>query len=79
MREFINHLIERGYKKRAVGFIENGSWAPVATKVMKKYLEEAKELTFAEHEVKILSAPDEKTYSELDALAAEIAEILTIK
>ena len=79
MREFINHLVERGYKKRAVGFIENGSWAPVATKVMKKYLEEAKELTFAEHEVKILSAPDEKTYSELDALAAEIAKISAIK
>ena len=78
MHEFINHLNERGYKKRAVGFIENGSWAPMATKVMKKYLEEAKELTYAENEVKILSAPTEETYKALDALAEELAELSKI-
>ena len=44
MKEFINALNERGYKKRAVAFIENGSWAPTATKVMKKMLEEAKDM-----------------------------------
>jgi flavorubredoxin len=78
MHEFINHLNERGYKKRAVGFIENGSWAPMATKVMKKYLEEAKELKLAETEVKILSAPTEETYRALDALAEELAELSKI-
>jgi flavorubredoxin len=78
MHEFINHLNERGYKKRAVGFIENGSWAPMATKVMKKYLEEAKELKLAENEVKILSAPTEETYRALDALAEELAELSKI-
>ena len=78
MHEFINHLNERGYKKRAVGFIENGSWAPMATKVMKKYLEEAKELKLAETEVKILSAPTEETYRAIDALAEELAELSKI-
>ena len=78
MREFLAHLTERGYKNRTVGFIENGSWAPMATKVMKKHLEEAKDIKFAEPEVKIISAPNEKTYAELDVLANQIAEILTI-
>lgn len=78
MREFISNLTERGYKNRAVAFVENGSWAPMATKVMKKHLEEAKNLTLAANEVKILSAPTDETYKTLDALADELKELSKI-
>ena len=72
MRTFIDHLTERNYQKRTVAFIENGSWAPVATKVMKGMLEKSKELTYAESTVKILSAVSEENVSELKALANEL-------
>ncbi|MBP3568465.1 MAG: FprA family A-type flavoprotein [Lachnospiraceae bacterium] len=72
MKEFINHLTERGYSKRQVAFVENGSWAPVAAKVMKRMLEESKNLTFAEHEVKIMSALNEESNAQLEALAEEL-------
>ncbi|MBQ8215699.1 MAG: FprA family A-type flavoprotein [Clostridia bacterium] len=72
MRTFIDHLTERNYQKRTVAFIENGSWAPVATKVMKGMLEKSKELTYAESTVKILSAVSEENISELKALANEL-------
>ena len=72
MRTFIDHLTERNYQKRTVAFIENGSWAPVAAKVMKGMLEKSKELTYAESTVKILSAVSEENISELKALANEL-------
>jgi len=72
MREFINHLVERGYKNRTIGFIENGSWAPVATNVMKKMLEKSKNITYTEANVKILSAMNDENISELNALADEL-------
>jgi flavorubredoxin len=72
MRTFIDHLTERNYQKRTVAFIENGSWAPIATKVMKGMLEKSKELTYAESTVKILSAVSEENVSELKALANEL-------
>ena len=56
MREFINHLTERNFQKRRVGLIENGSWAPTAAKIMRKMLENSKELEFAETTVQIKSA-----------------------
>ena len=74
MKEFINHLTERGYKNRKVGFIENGSWAPVATKVMLKMLEGSKNLTYCENTVKILSALNEGSEAQLNALAEEICQ-----
>lgn len=74
MKEFINHLTERGYKNRKVGFIENGSWAPVATKVMLKMLEGSKNLTYCENTVKILSALNEESEAQLNALAEEICK-----
>ncbi len=73
MREFINHLTERNFANRKVGFIENGSWAPVATKVMKGMLEKSKNLTFAESEVKILSAVSEENAVQIERLAQEFA------
>ena len=74
MKEFINHLTERGYSNRTVAFMENGSWAPVAVKVMEKMLSESKNLTFAEHAVKIMSAVNEESNAQVEALAAELCE-----
>jgi len=74
MREFINHLTERGFKNRFIGFIENGSWGPMATKVMKKMLENCKNLTFAQNEVTIFSALDEASSAQLNALADELCK-----
>ena len=73
MREFINHLVERGYKNRTIGFIENGSWAPVATKVMTKMLEKCKNLTYTESTVKIMSALNSDSEKQLKALADELS------
>ena len=72
MREFINELCERNYKNRTVAFMENGSWAPLAAKVMAKMLEGCKDLAVAENRVTILSALDEKSLSQIDALASEL-------
>ena len=69
MREFINHLTERSYKNRTVAFLENGSWAPVATKVMTGMLEKSKNLTFAEPKVRIISAMNPESKQKLDELA----------
>lgn len=74
MREFINHLTERNFQNRKIGFIENGSWAPVAGKVMKQMLEKSKNLSYADTEVKILSAVNEANKAELNALALEFCE-----
>ena len=72
MREFINHLTERNFSNRTVAFIENGSWAPMATKVMKGMLEKCKNLTYAENTVKILSALNDESNSQLTALSDEL-------
>ncbi len=72
MKEFIQHLTERNYQNRLIGFIENGSWAPTAAKVMKGMLEGCKNTTFAETEVKILSAMTEENKAQIDKLAEEM-------
>ena len=72
MREFIEHLTERNYSNRTVAFIENGSWAPQATKVMRGMLEKSKNLTYTETTVKILSALNDESRGQLDALADEL-------
>lgn len=72
MREFINHLTERNFANRTVAFIENGSWAPVATRVMKTMLEKCKNLTYTESNVKILSAVNEENQEQIKALAKEL-------
>ncbi len=73
MRTFIEHLTERNYSHRTVAFVENGSWAPMATKVMKGMLEKSKGLTFAEAEIKIMSAVSEDNRVQIDKLAEELA------
>ena len=72
MREFINHLAERNYQNRTVAFIENGSWAPTATKVMRGMLEGCKNITYTDSTVKIISAMTEGTKAEIAALANEL-------
>ena len=72
MHSFIHHLTERNYSNRKVAFIENGSWAPMATKVMRGMLEKSKNLTFSENGVRIVSALNEESQAQLDALAAEL-------
>ena len=72
MREFINHLTERNYQKRTIGFIENGSWASTAEKVMKKEFESSKEITFAENSVHIKSAVSDENIEQIKALAKEL-------
>ena len=72
MREFIHHLTERNFSNRTVAFIENGSWAPLAAKVMKGMLEECKNLTYTENNVKILSALNDESNAQLTALSDEL-------
>ena len=73
MKTFIEHLTERNYSNRVVGFVENGSWAPLATKIMKGMLEKSKNLTYAENTVKILSALSETSREEIISLAKELS------
>ena len=72
MREFINHLTERNYSNRTVALIENGSWAPMAAKVMRGMLEKSKNLTFTDTTVKIVSALNEESSAQLNALSEEL-------
>ena len=72
MKEFIHHLTERNYQNRTVGLMENGSWAPVAAKVMQKMLEGSKNLTFTDTSVKIFSALNDASRAQVEALAEEL-------
>ena len=74
MKEFIHHLTERNFRNRTVALMENGSWAPLAAKVMCKMLEECKNLTFTETTVRILSALNETSAKQVDALANELSK-----
>ena len=74
MKEYIHHLTERNYQNRTVAFLENGSWAPVAGKVMAKMLEGSKNLTFAENNVKIFSALSQESVAQIEALAEELSK-----
>ena len=74
MREFINHLTERNFRNKTIGFIENGSWAPMAIKVMKGMLEKCSNLTYCENDVKIMSALNDTSSEQLDLLAKELCK-----
>ena len=74
MKTFIGRLTERGFRNKKVGFIENGSWAPVAAKKMMDMLENCRDLTFADTSVKIMSALNEAGMAQLDALAEEMMQ-----
>ena len=74
MEHFILALKERSYQNRTIGFIQNGSWAPMATKVMKSMLEGLKNITFTENNVTILSGVKQENVEQIKALAEEIAK-----
>ncbi len=74
MREFIDHLTERNFQNRTVALIENGSWAPLAAKVMRDMLEKQKNITYTDTTVHILSALNEESLSQIDALAGELCK-----
>lgn len=74
MREFIHHLTERGFTNRTVAFMENGSWAPAAIRVMKTMLEQSKNITYADAAVTIQSALNEDSAAQLSALADELCK-----
>ena len=80
MKEFINHLTERGYRNRTIGIIENGSWAPQAAKTIRAMFEGCKNLTFTDTTVKIMSALSEESKQQVDDLAKELcAEYLAMQ
>lgn len=74
MREFISELTERGYRGRKVGLVENGSWAPMAAKVMRGMLEGCKDITFTDTTVRILSTLSEESRAAIDAMADELMQ-----
>jgi flavorubredoxin len=74
MKEFIHHLTERNYQNRFVAMMENGTWAPVAAKVMTKMLEGSKNLHYAQNTVTIRSALNEASRAQIVALAEELCK-----
>ena len=76
MRNFLQDLEEKKYQKRTVGFIQNGTWAPSATKTMKALLENCTNITFMDEETTIRGSVNAESQSELDALTTKlIAEL----
>lgn len=74
MKEFIHHLTERNFRSRTIGLMENGSWAPLASKVMREMLSECKNLTFTESTVRVLSALNEDSRAQIEAMAEELCK-----
>ncbi len=74
MKEFIHHLTERAFQNRTIGFIENGSWAPLAAKTMRKMLEGCKNLTFLDKTITIKSALTEENKKQIEEMAAELCK-----
>lgn len=72
MSDFLTRLVEHNYQNRTVGIIENGTWAPLASKIMKESLAKCKNITFCNSEVKLLSSVKEKNLAEIDALVKEL-------
>ncbi|CDC41654.1 uncharacterized flavoproteins [Firmicutes bacterium CAG:449] len=72
MSTFIEHLIERNYQNRFIAIIDNGSWAPMATKVILDRFSNSKNITFSENNIKILSSLNQENLSQLDNLAKEL-------
>ena len=72
MRTFIDHLTERNFQNRTVALVENGSWAPQAAKTMKNMLEGCKNLSFAKHTVRLLSALNDESRKQIEDLSDEL-------
>ena len=72
MKEFIHHLTDRNFQNRTIGLVENGSWAPLAAKVMRNMLAGSKNLTFTDTTVRIQSALNAESAAQVEALADEL-------
>lgn len=73
MRTFVHELLERGYKNRTIGLMENGCWAPIAAKKIRKLLEDSQGITFTDTTVTIHAALNEQSRQQISALARELA------
>ena len=74
MKEFIHHLTERNFQNRTIALMENGTWAPLAAKVMRGMFESSKNLTFTDTTVRILSALNYESKAQIEALADELCK-----
>ncbi len=74
MKTFIHHLTERNYQNRTIGLIENGSWAPLAAKVMRNMLSESKNITFTDTTVRVMSALNDESKAQIEAMADELCQ-----
>lgn len=74
MRQFIEHLTERNFSNRTVGLVENGSWAPMAAKIMRGMLEKSRNISFVDTSVKLISALNEQSLHQLDNMAEELCK-----
>ena len=74
MKEYIHHLTERNFQNRTIGLIENGSWAPMAAKIMKGMFDHSKNITFTDTTVKILSSLNDDSKAQVNALAEELCK-----
>mgnify|MGYP006065382725 FL=1 len=72
MRDFIDHLTERNFQNRTIGLIENGSWSPLAAKVMRSMFADSKKITWLNNNVRIMSAVKSETKDQLEAMADEL-------
>ena len=72
MKEFIHHLTDHNFQNRTIGLIENGSWAPIAAKVMRNLLAQSKNLTFTDTTVKILSSVNDQSRQQIEAMAEQL-------
>ena len=74
MKQFIDHLTERNYQNRTIGLIENGSWAPLAVKIMKGMFEKSKNITWLDTSVTIKSALNDDSRTQIEAMAKELCQ-----
>ena len=72
MRNFIHELLERGYKNRKIGIVENGSWAPIVKNKITKAFENSKNITFADTVVTVHSALNDESRKQIKSLAKEM-------
>ncbi len=74
MKTFIEHLTERNFQNRTIGLIENGSWAPLAGKIMREMFEKSKKISWLNNNVKVMSSLSSENMDELDAMAEELCK-----
>ena len=72
MKQFIDHLTERNYQNRTIGFIENGTWAPAAAKIMKAMFEKSKNINYIDTTVTLRSAMTEENAEAIERMAEEL-------